>query len=98
MRHETMFQSAVAEQITRAEGRLGDETEVSVSLTDNSRAVIIAVNGRDAAWTADEARTFADDLESHTAAEWAFVPRELIERVRRHADTVDNQTGRAEPA
>lgn len=97
MRHETMFQSAVAEQISRAEERLD---QVSVSLTDNQRAVIIAVNGRDAAWTADEARALADDLESHTDAEWSVIPRELIDRIRRHADIVDGLDAgeSAEPA
>lgn len=95
MRHETMFQSAVAEQIMRAEDRVGER--VSVSLTDNQRAIIIEINGRDAAWTADEARGFADDLETHTRNEWATVPQELVGRVRRLADIVDQPAERAEP-
>lgn len=82
--HESEFQSAVTDAI------IGQEADsLKVGVTDNERAVIIEVNGQDAAYTADEARELAQALKCTSDQRWDESADAAVEYIRDLADVVD---------
>ena len=82
--YESEFQTAVSDAIIdqRADS-------LTVGITDNERAVIVEVNGKDAAFTADEARELAQALKTTSDQRWTESADAAVEYIRDLADVVD---------
>lgn len=79
--NETKFQSTVTNSI------LNRKTDtVNLAITDNEKAIIITVDKTDAAYTADEARELADEMEVTLGDS-----ERVVEYIRDMADILDNE-------
>lgn len=83
---EDQFQDQVAKDIANQ-----NAGEITIGLTENEYAVIIEVNGTDAAFTADEAREFAQGLKSTADQRWNEDADHAVEYIRHLADVVDGE-------
>jgi hypothetical protein len=84
---ETEFQRAVQDALR--DQRTG---EVTVGVTDNERAVIMEIGDIDAAFTANEARSVADEIHSRAiGTNWEQVPTGFRDYVHDLADVVDSE-------
>lgn len=77
------FQQHVTETIVDR-----DTDSVNIGITENKRAIVIAVDDEDAAYTADEARDLADEID-RAAADWPKDPSDVTDYIRDMADVVD---------
>jgi hypothetical protein len=84
--YESDIQSAVSEQVID-----GEVDSLNVCLTDNDNAIIINIGYDDAAYTADEAREFAESLETVSDEQWNRDNDDIVEYIRDLADIVDNE-------
>jgi len=82
--YESELQSNVSDAIIN-----GNVDEVTLGITDNHRAVIIKADGKDAAYTADEARQLVSKLESMDEEPWQRDNDPVMNYIRDVADVVD---------
>lgn len=71
----------------------GDVAQVTLSITDNERAVIVDIGEIDAAYTADEARELAKSLKCVSDQRWDGNNDDVVEYIRDLADVVDSDKG-----
>lgn len=85
-----MYESEFQEKVSRAliEKKTGG---VDLSLTDNGLAVVVEVEGGNAAYTADEARELARDLKSTADQRWDDDADDIVSYLRDLADVVDGE-------
>lgn len=88
---KTEFQSIVSDEIMENQGQT-----VTAKLTDNHKAIIIEIGDsvHDAAYTAQEARDLAHDVQQRSEIKWDKDTGELIMYLWDLADVVD---GRLDP-
>lgn len=83
----TEFQREVQEAL-----REQRTNEVTVGVTDNERAVVMEIGDIDAAFTADEARSVADELRNRAiGTNWESIPNDFRDYVHDIADVVDGE-------
>lgn len=83
--YESEIQTAVSEAVIE-----GEVDSLNVCLTDNDNAIIINTGQDDAAYTADEARQFAQSLKTVSDKQWNRNNDDIVEYIRDLADIVDN--------
>ena len=83
-----MYESDIQSEVSSAV-ITGEVDSLTVKVTDNERVVIIDIGNRDAAYTADEARKFAQNLKCVSDQRWGSDNDRLIEYIRDLADLVD---------
>jgi hypothetical protein len=70
----------------------GELDQVTIGITPNENAIIVRCEEEeiDAAYTAEEARTFADALEEETE-DWEIPPYPMAAYLRQMAKVIDNE-------
>lgn len=69
----------------------GEVDRLNLAITDNELAVVVSIEDRNAAYTAQEARRLADGLEYASNEKWNGNNDNVIEYIRDLADVVDNE-------
>lgn len=84
--YESYFQSEVSNEI------INQETDNLVAgLTENELAVVVRIEGTEAAYTADEARHLADGIDQASRQQnWEVDTESIVAFLRDLADVVDN--------
>jgi hypothetical protein len=82
--YESDIQSAVSEAIID-----GEVDRVDLGISDSENIVIVGIGGRDAAYTADEARELAQSLKCVSDQRWEGDNDDVVEYIRDLADVVD---------
>jgi alkanesulfonate monooxygenase SsuD/methylene tetrahydromethanopterin reductase-like flavin-dependent oxidoreductase (luciferase family) len=82
--YESDFQTAVSSAIIE-----GEVDRVTLGVTDNERCVIVTLDDRDAAYTADEARELAQSIKCVSDQRWEGDNDDVVEYIRDLAAVVD---------
>ena len=86
--YESEFQTKVSSEIIDQKA-----DSLTVGVTDNGNAVVVQVNGKDAAYTADEARELAQALKTTSEQRWTESADDAVEYILDLADLVDSDKG-----
>jgi hypothetical protein len=84
--YESGFQTEVSAAIIQHE-----EEEVKVSISDSENIIFVEIGRKDAAYTADEARELAQNIEHNARQRWDEIPSDLIEYINELADVLDGK-------
>lgn len=82
--YENEFQTDVSTEIINQKA-----DSMTIGVTENENAVIVKVNGKDAAFTAEEARELAEAIQCTSDQRWAEDADAAVEYIRDLADLVD---------
>lgn len=84
--YESDAQEAVSDPIVN-----GEVDELKLAITDNELAVIVSIENKNAAYTAQEARRLAKGLKYASDEKWNEDNDTIVEYIRDLADVVDSE-------